>query len=218
MSLPFNLQISSLHWPVTVLGYGKRVGIWFQGCTIGCQGCCAPDTWESDPKLFTTVDKVMSWVHSIDSDEIDGFTISGGEPFQQPEALFELLQQLALMKGNPAKRDVLVYSGFSFAALRRRYRALIELCDMVISDPYKEDSEAAHLRGSVNQTLNFLSPLAELRYSDAATLAPRNRLQVQYNGNDLTVIGIPQGKESHKLLVESLEEKGIFIRSLIAST
>ena len=42
------LRIDSLQWPVTVLGYGARIGIWFQGCSIGCPGCCAKHTWNAD--------------------------------------------------------------------------------------------------------------------------------------------------------------------------
>lgn len=39
------LYLSRIHFPVTTLGPGNRIGIWFQGCSIQCQGCVSVDTW-----------------------------------------------------------------------------------------------------------------------------------------------------------------------------
>ena len=40
-----SVSISRLHFPVTTLGPGHRIGIWFQGCSIRCEGCLSMDTW-----------------------------------------------------------------------------------------------------------------------------------------------------------------------------
>ena len=39
------ISLSRLHFPVTTLGPGRRIGIWFQGCSIRCPGCISADTW-----------------------------------------------------------------------------------------------------------------------------------------------------------------------------
>lgn len=39
--------LSRLHFPVTTLGPGRRIGVWFQGCSIRCAGCISRDTWET---------------------------------------------------------------------------------------------------------------------------------------------------------------------------
>ncbi|HAU1321526.1 TPA: radical SAM protein, partial [Legionella pneumophila] len=39
------IYISRVHFPVTTLGPGHRIGIWFQGCSIRCPGCISTDTW-----------------------------------------------------------------------------------------------------------------------------------------------------------------------------
>lgn len=44
-----NLALSRMHFPVTTLGPGDRIGIWFQGCSIRCTGCISKDTW--DPEI-----------------------------------------------------------------------------------------------------------------------------------------------------------------------
>ena len=43
-------------------------------------------------------------------EEADGITISGGEPFDQPEALIHLLAQIR----SKTSIDILVYSGHPF--------------------------------------------------------------------------------------------------------
>ena len=83
------LALSRLHFPIMSLGYGRRIGIWTQGCAIGCKGCMSVDTWASRPanipvdEIVTRVDRWLA--------EADGITLSGGEPFDQPEAIVALL-------------------------------------------------------------------------------------------------------------------------------
>ena len=40
-----NISLSRVHFPVTTLGPGQRLGLWFQGCSIRCAGCISADTW-----------------------------------------------------------------------------------------------------------------------------------------------------------------------------
>ena len=101
------IHISRLHFPVTTLGPGHRVGIWFQGCTIRCNGCIAVDTWQQETGQ-TTVESVIDLVGQW-SNDADGITITGGEPFDQSSALIALLRMLKKLR----VRDVLVYTGYS---------------------------------------------------------------------------------------------------------
>ena len=49
---------------------------------------------------YIEIEAVLDWVRTKPFNEIDGITISGGEPFEQPEALYELLNKLkALFHG-----------------------------------------------------------------------------------------------------------------------
>jgi anaerobic ribonucleoside-triphosphate reductase activating protein len=70
-----------MHFPVTTLGPGRRVGVWLQGCSIRCQGCISVDTWIKD-RGITTVDEVVTALQLWLS-RADGITVSGGEPFDQ---------------------------------------------------------------------------------------------------------------------------------------
>jgi anaerobic ribonucleoside-triphosphate reductase activating protein len=39
------IGLNRVHFPVTALGPGRRIGIWLQGCLIRCPGCMSLDTW-----------------------------------------------------------------------------------------------------------------------------------------------------------------------------
>lgn len=52
---PVNIYINNAHFPVTVLGPGA-LGIWTQGCSIGCKGCVSRDTWPEDETEALGVD------------------------------------------------------------------------------------------------------------------------------------------------------------------
>ena len=72
------LQLSRLHFPVTTLGVGRRIGVWFQGCSIRCPGCVSLDTWDPAHGTTTVEDVVTAigpWLEAA-----DGLTVSGGTP------------------------------------------------------------------------------------------------------------------------------------------
>lgn len=91
----------------------------------------------------------------------DGITISGGEPFEQPEALVTLLAELR----RHTTADILVYSGQPIEQLAAVLQQATGLIDALISDPF--DIDAAHtkpLRGSDNQRLHLLTSLGSERF------------------------------------------------------
>ena len=196
-----SIAISRLHFPVTTLGPGSRIGIWLQGCSIRCPGCISADTWASG-RGTTSVQDVVSaiaeWLPLA-----DGITVSGGEPFDQPDALKELLTQLRAI----TSADVLVFSGYAREALERYINEMPGLFDALISDPYLVDApQTLALRGSDNQRLSLLTPLGEDQFSSyqrVATLADRKfDLMIDDNGQ-FWMAGIP-GRDDFKRLATTL--------------
>ena len=190
------IAINKAHFPVTVLGPGRRIGIWQQGCSIRCPGCVSQDTWANDPGRLMSVGQLLSWCRKVAADGCDGVTLSGGEPFDQPQALAALLDALAEWRRSAGLDfDILCYSGYPLAKLQKRHAKLLARLDALIPEPYVDSLPLSHLwRGSQNQPLVALSPRGTARYApylDASAEAFGKRIQIQIDGERLWSIGIP---------------------------
>lgn len=215
------LRLNRTHYPVTVLGPGVRAGIWVQGCTIGCSGCVARDTWDADGGAAVDVTAVLDWLEGIDG-PVDGVTVSGGEPFQQPLALAQLLDGIAAWRrGRTEEIDVLVYSGYPWSRLARtpRLAALLDRCDVVVTGPYVARRNTAtalpgsnHLRGSDNQQVLALTPLGQRRYLQPSPEAGQ-RMQVEVSAGRIYCIGIPRAGDMDRL-TEQLAQAGVLLGDL----
>lgn len=127
--------------------------------------------------------------------EIDGVTISGGEPFDQPDALLELLAGLAAWRAEGRIGvDVLCYSGYGLRRLERLYPQTLALLDAVITGPFREDLPTDLVwRGSANQKLVSLSPLGHARYVEHVDSRPAQpAIQVSIAPEAIRLIGIPR--------------------------
>lgn len=192
------LRLSRAHYPVTALGWGTRVGIWFQGCTIGCRGCMAVDTWDLDGGATFELDDLMAWCRRVAGDEVDGVTISGGEPFQQPDGLLCLLEAVhAWRAALPNQIDILCYSGMPLGRLRREFGNVLPLIDAVVPEPFVEARpDGAIWRGSNNQPLVPLTALGRSRYATVANHRPEvPPLQVSLESGRIWYIGVPRRED-----------------------
>lgn len=205
------LLLSRAHYPVNVLGPGRRAGIWFQGCGIGCRGCLSRDTWSFDEGSRVEVEDVLDWCRGLPSDGVDGITISGGEPFDQPEALDALLRGLRSWRGDLGRPvDLLCYSGRSLSVLERNYHDILRLCDALIPEPFLDHQPDGVLwRGSANQPVVCLSELGRSRYSSVPVDgSDRRRFQVEVDGEKIWYIGIPRRGDMERLYLEA-QERGL---------
>lgn len=155
-----SIALSRLHFPVTTLGPGRRVGVWFQGCSIRCPGCVSVDTWPTGRGITTVsrvIDALQDWLP-----QAEGITVSGGEPFDQPDALRALLHSLR----EQTSASILVYSGHAFERIAPWLAADRGLIDGLISEPFEASiPQTRALRGSDNQVLHLLTPLGESELS-----------------------------------------------------
>lgn len=204
------LLLNKAHFPVTVLGPGRRIGIWFQGCSIGCPGCLSRDTWDRDPNTEIEIGDLLAWCRSHGSGAVDGVTISGGEPFEQPEALAALvagLDEWRLEGGRPL--DMLCYSGLPLSTLRRKHSDVLAQLDAIIPGPYRAGSEGPLLwRGSVNQTIEPLSRLGVERYGSTPETPGQPHLQVAVDEEAIWYIGLPRRGDLDRL-ERALAEAGV---------
>ena len=189
MSVDNELRIHEIGRHIHVLGPGTRFVVWVQGCLQRCPGCIAPDARPLDGGRIETVDSLAEIILSVP--DLEGLTLSGGEPFLQAEALARLVRTVR------ATRDlgVIVYTGYLLEDLRAgclpHADELLAVTDLLIDGPYIDElNDNAALRGSSNQRIIQLTE----RYREVLSMygKPGARdTELLYTENGLFVAGIP---------------------------
>ncbi|GGB39728.1 radical activating enzyme [Sphingomonas metalli] len=190
------VSVSRLHFPVTALGPGRRAGLWLQGCSIRCPGCISVDTWE--PGLGTVpVAEVLDRLAAM-AREADGLTVSGGEPFDQPDALAAVLAHWRAVSGS----STLVFTGRELDEVKGWLSDHPDLIDALVTGPFRPDlPQTLALRGSDNQRIHALTAagVGVLSYDRPATAADR-RLDVAFDEQGHAwLAGIPARGEMARL-------------------
>ncbi len=122
----------------------------------------------------------------------DKLTISGGEPFAQPDFLRGVIRT-AREKGY---NDIFVYSGLELAALRTGFADILDLIDILVDGAFRQDLPTKKIwRGSENQVMHILTRDPALRESyapfvDAAE--DHGSMQVIQSRGSTILIGIPR--------------------------
>ncbi len=202
-----DLQVNLVHYyaPCRVLGPGTRGVVWVRGCSMRCRGCIAGPVLESHPETLIPVAELVGQV--LSREDLDGLTLSGGEPFDQAEALAELCERLK------SRRDVslMSFSGYSRSQLATgssAQRRLLGLLDVLVDGPFVQSEQADLLwRGSRNQRVHLLTT----RHADWD-----NRLEGPGQGIELVVgqegsffwMGVPPPDFERRLRV-SLAASGV---------
>lgn len=161
-----DIRIAGIANDSIVDGPGLRLTVFTQGCPHHCPGCHNPQS--HDYNNGTLVDTQSILRDARDNVLLDGITLSGGEPFVQPEAC------TALAKGaHEIGLSVWCYSGYTFEQLLKGTSAQIELLkniDVLVDGPFimAERTLDARFRGSANQRI--LNIPASLKASRAILL------------------------------------------------
>lgn len=151
------LYLAAIKKNCHVLGPGNRFAIWVQGCPFSCPGCIADHMQKLSGGELVSVEKLAE---NILKEDVEGITISGGEPFLQAEELSVLIDIVRCRKN----LGVIVYTGFLYESLMELSReddgvkAMLNRVDLLIDGPYKEAENLDYgLKGSVNQRTILLS-------------------------------------------------------------
>lgn len=182
------MQIDRMYFPTTTLGYGKRVSIWTVGCHRHCPSCSNPELQAPCPDKDIAVEELLKPIAQM-LPEIDGVTITGGEPFDQPDELALLLCGLKDL----GIADILVYTGYTLAELQMLGTAVQHMLSQIgvlIDGTYIENfNDGRSIRGSSNQTIHILNNCLRKRYEDVLNWTRKSEV-VNCNGLLLS-IGIP---------------------------
>ena len=106
---------------------------------------------------------------------------------------------------------MLLYTGYSFAVLAKRYQPILALVDALISGPYLESRPSRHpWMGSGNQVLSLLTDRARDRFTAPPDV---QQLQLSADGGRLWITGIPSRGDLTRL-EELLAQRGVRIGDL----
>jgi anaerobic ribonucleoside-triphosphate reductase activating protein len=149
-------------------GPGLRAVVWFQGCTLNCLGCFNPATHDPAGGYAYDTEKLAADILDL-GDKIEGVSISGGEPLQQPQALLDLLERLAA-----SSLSTLLFSGYTLSeiAVKPLGAEILGHIDVLIAGRFDDSTPCGKgLSGSANQQVHFLTS----RYAgvDLAKVPPR---------------------------------------------
>ncbi|MDW7680727.1 MAG: 4Fe-4S single cluster domain-containing protein [bacterium] len=136
-------------------GPGVRMAVWFQGCTLACPGCFNPKTHALALNRLVTVEALLQKIIEADG-EIEGITISGGEPLLQSEGLYCLLAGVR----RHTDLSIILFSGFSFEEIQNMLlgNKILAFVDVLIAGRYQHEKRLGlNLLGSTNQTIHLFS-------------------------------------------------------------
>lgn len=186
------IRLHNIAYRTKVLGPGERFAIWLQGCKRRCKGCMSESSRALDGGRMASISKLSQVI--LEQQGLEGITVSGGEPFLQPEALCALLERIRSASG----LGVIVYTGFTLEQLKAMEDPWIDkmlsgYIDLLIDGEYVDSlNDGKSLKGSSNQRVLFLTD----RYlPDRALYEGTTRnAEVQMTENELFFIGIPSKK------------------------
>jgi anaerobic ribonucleoside-triphosphate reductase activating protein len=169
-------------------GPGVRAVIWVQGCTIGCKGCYSVATHPHKRVNLVEPQHLANWIASLEG--IEGVTFSGGEPFEQAEAV---LSVILLTKSLRPDLTIFLFSGFEYESLKSSkhpsIKSILKTADMLSAGPFVSEKFNPELlwRGSENQQLIYLSevysPESEQEWK---TVSPIEEIQMNSTRLDYT--------------------------------
>jgi len=175
---------------VKSLGPGTRFGLWVQGCYRRCKGCIAPDSWDPKKGKLISIDRLVSLIEEAN---VDGITISGGEPFLQSRPLSRLIDRLT--KTLP-ELDYILYTGYKIEDIMEdgEKRELLNRVDLVIDGEYIEElNQETPLRGSINQRIVVLSERGQ-KLALHFLIKQEREVEFLIKDGEIRLVGIPPKK------------------------
>lgn len=196
------MRIARIAAPITVLGPGRRVAVWVQGCTLACPGCASVDTWDvAAGREMSVADVSAEVLRLVDEYGLDGVTVSGGEPFQQADAIADVLTDVVAARPDV---DVVAFTGYDASVARHRNERLAGLIDILVAGRYDRTQPSDRpLVASANQRVIT----TERGAARLAQVLPA-RVQVAAADGDLFVVGLPQPGDLDRLH-DALASRGV---------
>lgn len=133
-------------------GKGMRLTVFTQGCPHNCKGCHNPQTHDFNGGKIVDTDSIIKI--AIENPLLDGITLSGGEPFMQPEACLDIA-----IKAKKYGLNIWTYTGFTFEEIinsnDNKKIELLKNTDILVDGKFIEEQRSLDILfcGSRNQRI-----------------------------------------------------------------
>lgn len=133
-------------------GKGMRLTVFTQGCPHNCKGCHNPQTHDFNGGKIVDTDSIIKI--AIENPLLDGITLSGGEPFMQPEACLDIA-----IKSKKHGLNIWTYTGFTFEEIinsnDNKKIELLKNTDILVDGKFIEEQRSLDILfcGSRNQRI-----------------------------------------------------------------
>ncbi len=186
-------------------GPGRRAVVWTQGCRLRCPGCSNPGTHSHRPHRLVRPDALAEWILALPG--IEGLTVSGGEPFEQPAAVAHLCRRV-----RTGGLSVMVFTGWTYPDAHRcgsdAVQELLRHIDLLVDGPFiRELADPTLLwRGSPNQHVRLLSD----RYGADVLRGQAPRIEALLGaGSRMALTGFPDAATLDTLTRRLWREHGL---------
>ncbi len=172
------IAVARIEASTRVLGPGDCRVLWVQGCEQRCRNCVVPESHDRHGGVRMAPDDLTALL--LEGPEVDGLTLSGGEPMLHAPGLVEVVRGLRAARPG---WTFMCFTGYTLETLASRgvpsQQELLGEVDVLVDGPYVERLAGPLLfRGSSNQRLRALTPRG------AAALAGRDDVSA---GIEITV-------------------------------
>jgi len=148
------LQVAGIKRESLFDGPGIRMTLFVQGCPRDCYGCHNPETRDPHGGVEMDIKEVLEYINK--SQNLDGITYSGGEPFMQAEPLAVLGQEIKRLG-----LHLITYTGYTFEEIWERSvysesdADLLRATQILVDGPYLHDEKELNFpfKGSKNQRI-----------------------------------------------------------------
>lgn len=202
-----SIRINHYTESTTVLGPGNRFVVWTQGCKKRCKNCINPDGQSLSGGKVIKVNDLVALIAK--QKELQGVTISGGEPFLQFPALFELVVKVKSSLG----LDIMLYSGYTLDEINamlpeKLCKTFFEFIDIFVDGEYVDALNDNQLfRGSSNQNIYFFTSKYKT-FAEKILLSREREFEFTVNADSETfMVGIPP-KDFYGEFLKLIEEEG----------
>lgn len=193
------LRVAKVIPQTTAEGPFERCALWVAGCDLACPGCCNPALFDPSSVEPTSAAALQNLLDRVCGAGVEGITVLGGEPLQQPQGL-AWLASAAQARG----LGVIAFTGYTLQEARKlsAFDEVWASLDTLIDGRF--DAHKPELRrrfiGSANQRLHHRTP----RYAEAELWRGPQRIEVRVDpSGGVEVHGLPKSVSRLKRALSS---------------